>query len=163
MTSGSSRITGNLRRWVPGARLGGLDGWYGDNQFTCFQQVGGLEYYPVMGEITYGLERLALYPQGVEDFRELIWTETGSGPITAMSICNTRSKCQNSTTIWLIATYSSTSTFMSRKRCGFLKKAALPPIFVMKASHTFNLLTLVCTRHREATIHREVRTLARGV
>ena len=34
-------------------------------QFTYFQQVGGLECYPVMGEITYGLERLALYLQGV--------------------------------------------------------------------------------------------------
>ena len=40
-------------------------------QFTYFQQVGGLECYPVMGEITYGLERLALYIQGVEDFKTL--------------------------------------------------------------------------------------------
>ena len=51
-------------------------------QFTYFQQVGGLECYPVMGEITYGLERLALYIQGVEDFKDLVWTENGDKTIT---------------------------------------------------------------------------------
>ena len=48
-------------------------------QFTYFQQVGGQECFPVMGEITYGLERLALYLQGVEDFQDLIWTDTPEG------------------------------------------------------------------------------------
>jgi glycyl-tRNA synthetase alpha chain len=51
-------------------------------QFTYFQQVGGLECYPVMGEITYGLERLALYIQGVEDFKDLVWTENGDRTVT---------------------------------------------------------------------------------
>ena len=51
-------------------------------QFTYFQQVGGQACYPVMGEITYGLERLALYLQGVEDFQDLVWTETPNGKIT---------------------------------------------------------------------------------
>ncbi len=49
------------------------------SQFTYFQQVGGLECYPVMGEITYGLERLALYLQNVEDFKDLIWAQGKDG------------------------------------------------------------------------------------
>lgn len=44
-------------------------------QFTYFQQVGGLDCKPVLGEITYGLERLAMYLQGVENVYDLIWTE----------------------------------------------------------------------------------------
>ena len=45
-------------------------------QFTYFQQVGGLECKPVSGEITYGIERLAMYMQGVDSIYDLIW---GSG------------------------------------------------------------------------------------
>ena len=44
-------------------------------QFTYFQQVGGLECRPVTGEITYGLERIAMYLQGVESVFDLVWTE----------------------------------------------------------------------------------------
>src|SRR5690242_16747384 len=44
-------------------------------QFTYFQQVGGLECKPVLGEITYGLERLAMYLQGKENVYDLVWTE----------------------------------------------------------------------------------------
>src|SRR5881275_3371382 len=44
-------------------------------QFTYFQQVGGLDCRPVTGEITYGLERLAMYLQGVENVFDLVWTE----------------------------------------------------------------------------------------
>jgi glycyl-tRNA synthetase alpha chain len=43
-------------------------------QFTYFQQVGGLDCKPIMGEITYGLERLAMYLQGVENVYDLAWT-----------------------------------------------------------------------------------------
>ena len=49
------------------------------SQFTYFQQVGGLECQPVTGEITYGLERLAMYVQGVDNVYDLVWTETPSG------------------------------------------------------------------------------------
>ena len=45
------------------------------SQFTYFQQVGGLSCKPVSGELTYGLERLAMYLQGVESVYDLIWTE----------------------------------------------------------------------------------------
>ena len=45
-------------------------------QFTYFQQVGGLECYPVTGELTYGLERIAMYLQNVESMFDLVWTKT---------------------------------------------------------------------------------------
>ncbi len=48
-------------------------------QFTYFQQVGGIECAPVSGEITYGLERLAMYLQGVDRVYDLIWTENEHG------------------------------------------------------------------------------------
>jgi hypothetical protein len=44
-------------------------------QFTYFQQVGGLDCNPITGEITYGLERLAMYVQGKENVFDLVWTE----------------------------------------------------------------------------------------
>ena len=45
------------------------------SQFTYFQQVGGLACNPISGELTYGLERLAMYLQGVDSVFDLIWTE----------------------------------------------------------------------------------------
>ena len=50
-------------------------------QFTYFQQVGGMECKPVMGEITYGLERLAMYIQGVDSMYDILWTNTQNGPL----------------------------------------------------------------------------------
>src|SRR4029079_17440778 len=44
-------------------------------QFTCFQQVGGLDCKPVLGELTYGLERLALYLQGKDSIFDLVWVD----------------------------------------------------------------------------------------
>ena len=47
-------------------------------QFTYFQQVGGIDCKPITGEITYGLERLAMYLQGVDNVYNLVWTDGGS-------------------------------------------------------------------------------------
>ncbi|WP_238261001.1 glycine--tRNA ligase subunit alpha [Cupriavidus pauculus] len=44
-------------------------------QFTYFQQVGGIDCKPITGEITYGIERLAMYLQKVENVYDLVWTE----------------------------------------------------------------------------------------
>ena len=44
-------------------------------QFTYFQQVGGLECFPVTGEITYGIERIAMYLQGVETIYDISWNK----------------------------------------------------------------------------------------
>src|SRR3989338_3397547 len=52
------------------------------SQFTYFQQVGGLPCQPVTGELTYGLERLAMYLQNIDDMFDLVWTENASGAIT---------------------------------------------------------------------------------
>lgn len=51
-------------------------------QFTYFQQVGGLNCEPVSGEITYGLERLAMYIQEVDSMSEIVWTNSTQGPVT---------------------------------------------------------------------------------
>ncbi len=51
-------------------------------QFTYFQQVGGLDCKPVTGEITYGLERIAMYLQGVESIYDLVWTDGPLGKVT---------------------------------------------------------------------------------
>ena len=51
-------------------------------QFTYFQQVGGLDCRPVLGEITYGLERLAMYLQGVDSMFDLVWAKTLTGTVT---------------------------------------------------------------------------------
>ncbi|MBT4810518.1 MAG: glycine--tRNA ligase subunit alpha, partial [Thiotrichales bacterium] len=51
-------------------------------QFTYFQQVGGLDCRPVTGEITYGLERIAMYLQGVESVFDLVWTDGPLGKVT---------------------------------------------------------------------------------
>ena len=49
-------------------------------QFTYFQQVGGIDCKPITGEITYGLERLAMYLQGVDDVYDLVWTGGAPAP-----------------------------------------------------------------------------------
>ncbi|MDH3588667.1 MAG: glycine--tRNA ligase subunit alpha [Gammaproteobacteria bacterium] len=51
-------------------------------QFTYFQQVGGLDCRPVTGELTYGLERLAMYLQSTESIFDLVWTDGPQGPVT---------------------------------------------------------------------------------
>jgi glycyl-tRNA synthetase alpha chain len=52
------------------------------SQFTYFQQIGGLECKPVTGEITYGLERLAMPLQGINNFFDLVWCKTPNGVVT---------------------------------------------------------------------------------
>ena len=71
-TSASSRTTGKARRSAPGASAGnaGATAWK-SSQFTYFQQVAGVECAPVAGELTYGLERLAMYVQGVDRVYDL--------------------------------------------------------------------------------------------
>ena len=51
-------------------------------QFTYFQQIGGLECHPVSGEITYGIERIAMYLQDVDSIYDIVWAEGSNGVIT---------------------------------------------------------------------------------
>jgi glycyl-tRNA synthetase alpha chain len=138
-------------------------------QFTYFQQVGGLECYPVMGEITYGLERLALYIQGVEDFKELVWTETEGEKVTYADVYH-QYEIEMSHFNFEVADVNGLFNqfdFFEREALRLLtENLPLPAYeFVMKASHSFNLLD---SRHAISVTERQrfilrVRKMARGV
>ncbi len=138
-------------------------------QFTYFQQVGGIDCHPVTGELTYGLERIAMYLQGVESVYDLVWTDGPLGRMTygdvfhqnevEMSQYNFEQADVGSLFAWF-----NTCEAESRR----LIEANLPlPAYEMmlKASHTFNLLD---ARHAISVTERaryigRVRALARAV
>lgn len=138
-------------------------------QFTYFQQVGGLECRPVTGEITYGLERIAMYLQGVGSVFDLIWTDGPLGCITYGDVFHQNEvemsayNFEQADTESLFAWFSSCEAESKR-----LIAAGLPlPAYemVLKASHTFNLLD---ARHAISVTERQryilrVRALARAV
>ena len=113
-------------------------------QFTYFQQAGGLESKPVMGEITYGLERLAMYLQGVESVYDLVWTTGPNGPITYGEVYHQNEVEQSTYNFELADTKSLFAWFDTcESQAKSLIEANLPlPAYdqVLKASHTFNLL-----------------------
>lgn len=138
-------------------------------QFTYFQQVGGLECYPVSGEITYGLERLALYLQGVEDFRELVWSRNGNEVVTYADVFHqyeVEMSRYNFDESNVESLFSQFDLFESETTRLLAKGLPLPAYeFVMKASHAFNLLD---ARHAISVTERQnyilrVRNLSRGV
>jgi glycyl-tRNA synthetase alpha chain len=138
-------------------------------QFTYFQQVGGLECRPVTGEITYGLERLAMYLQGVNSVYDLVWTETPHGVVTYGDVFH-----QNEVEMSAFNFDHAKVDFLFEcfntyeEECQKLIAADLPlPAYemVLKASHTFNLLD---ARHAISVTERQryilrVRTLSRAV
>lgn len=138
-------------------------------QFTYFQQVGGLECYPVTGEITYGLERIAMYLQGVDSIYDLIWAHGPQGDVTYGDVFHqnevemSRYNFEQADTDALFGHFDYFEREASR-----LVELGLPlPAYemVMKASHAFNLLD---ARHAISVTERQrfilrVRTLARGV
>ena len=139
-------------------------------QFTYFQQVGGLECKPVMGEIAYGIERLAMTVQGVSRIRDLVWTQSGSNrKITYGDIFlqnefeMTRYNFEEANVKRLFALFD-----LYEEECNHLIAHHLPlPAYemVLKASHTFNLLDArraISVSERQRFILR-VRTLARQV
>jgi glycyl-tRNA synthetase alpha chain len=138
-------------------------------QFTYFQQVGGIDCRPVTGEITYGLERIAMYLQGVESVFDLVWTHGPQGPVTYRDVFH-----QNEVEQSAYNFEHADVDFMFRlfdqceKDANRLIEAGLPlPAYeqVLKASHAFNLLD---ARHAISVSERQryilrVRTLARAV
>ena len=138
-------------------------------QFTYFQQVGGLECFPVTGELTYGLERIAMYLQNVESMYDLVWTKNDVGLVTygdvflqneqEMSAYN----FEHANTEWLFTAFDE-----AEKSCEKLLESELSlPAYeqVLTASHTFNLLD---ARHAISVTERQrfilkVRNLARRV
>jgi len=139
------------------------------SQFTYFQQVGGLDCHPIMGEITYGLERLAMYLQGVESVFDLVWSDGPRGVITYGDIYHQNEVEQSAYNFEHANTDELFSQFEGHEReCQRLLAVPLAlPAYerMLKASHTFNLLDArraISVTERQRYILR-VRTLARGV
>ncbi|MCB1846944.1 MAG: glycine--tRNA ligase subunit alpha, partial [Halieaceae bacterium] len=138
-------------------------------QFTYFQQAGGLECYPVTGEITYGIERIAMYLQGVDSIYDLVWADGPAGRVTYGDVFHqnevemSRYNFEEADVDYLFGAFDHCEGEAMR-----LVEKGLPlPAYemVMKASHSFNLLD---ARHAISVTERQrfilrVRTLARAV
>ena len=134
-------------------------------QFTYFQEVGSLACRPVLGEITYGLERLAMYLQGVESVFDLAWTAgvTYRDVYHQNEVEQSRYNFELSNTDLLFRHFGEYETEARR----LIETECVLPGYemVMKASHTFNLLDArgaISVTERAAYIGR-VRALARLV
>ena len=138
-------------------------------QFTYFQQVGGVECYPVTGEITYGLERLAMYLQGVDSVYDLVWTKGQFGTVTYGDVFH-QNEVEQSTYNFEYANVEKMFELFDfyEAEATRLIEAELPlPAYeqVIKASHCFNLLDArgaISVTERQRYILR-VRTLARSI
>lgn len=137
-------------------------------QFTYMQQIGGIECNPVAGEITYGLERLAMYIQGVNDYKELKWNNPSNGNALTYADIDLESEKQFSDYNF---NYADTEILFRQFKeaeiqCEFLVQKNLPiPAydFSIKASHLFNLLNarnVISSTERAAYIAR-IRNLAK--
>lgn len=138
-------------------------------QFTYFQQAGGIECLPVTGEITYGLERIAMYLQQVDSVYDLVWAETPQGTVTYGDVFHQNEvemsefNFNEADVDQLLKTFDFSETEALR-----LVEKGLPlPAYeqVMKASHAFNLLD---ARHAIGVTERQryilrVRTIAKAV
>ncbi|HEY8352794.1 MAG TPA: glycine--tRNA ligase subunit alpha [Sphingomonadales bacterium] len=134
-------------------------------QFTYFQQVGGIDCNPVSGEITYGLERLAMYVQGIENVYDLDWNGKGV-KYGDVFLENERQfsayNFEHADTETLFRHFED-----AERECRMLLDAGLPlPAYdqCLKASHRFNLLDargVISVAERAAYIGR-VRALAKG-
>ena len=135
------------------------------SQFTYFQQVGGLDCRPVTGEITYGLERIALYIQGVDSVFDLKWNENFSyGDIYHQNeVEQSAYNFKHANVDVLRPQFDNCEA-----ACTHLLEEKLPlPAYeqVLKASHTFNLLDArgaISVTERARYIGR-VRNLSKGV
>ena len=138
-------------------------------QFTYFQEVGSLTCKPVLGEITYGLERLAMYLQGKDNVYDLIWVDGSNGPITYGDVYHQNEGEQSTYNFERSNVEMLFEHFNQYEReAKRLIEGGLPlPGYemVMKCSHTFNLLDArgaISVTERAAYIGR-VRALARLV
>ncbi|MBW4047984.1 MAG: glycine--tRNA ligase subunit alpha [Proteobacteria bacterium] len=142
-------------------------------QFTYFQQVGGIDCKPITGEITYGLERLAMYLQGVQSVYDLVWTETmvaGDKHVLRYGDVFHQNEVEQSTynfeqsdVAYLLQAFAAHER-QAQHLMG--QQLALPAYEqVLKCAHTFNLLDArgsISVTERAAYIGR-IRHLARGV
>jgi glycyl-tRNA synthetase alpha chain len=138
-------------------------------QFTYFQQVGGLDCKPVMGEITYGLERLAMYLQGVQSVYDLLWADGPLGRVTYGDVYHQNEVEQSKYNFELADTAVLFRHFDDHEAaCKKLLESGLAlPAYeqMLKTSHTFNLLDArkaISVTERQRFILR-VRALAKEV
>jgi len=138
-------------------------------QFTYFQQVGGLECKPVSGEITYGLERIAMYLQGVDSIYDLVWTKGPQGIVTYGDVFKQNEVEMSGYNFEHADTEALQGHFdyFEKEASRLIELGAPLPAYemVMKASHAFNLLD---ARHAISVTERQrfilrVRTLSREV
>lgn len=138
-------------------------------QFTYFQQVGGIECKPIMGELAYGVERIAMALQGKDNFRDMVFAQTKSGPLTYAEIF-----LQNEAEMSAY-NFEKANIEMLFKQFDFYEAEAMQLLkdnlplpaydMVLKTSHIFNLLDArraISVTERQRFILR-VRALARGV
>ncbi|HJU26022.1 MAG TPA: glycine--tRNA ligase subunit alpha [Rhodanobacteraceae bacterium] len=138
-------------------------------QFTYFQQAGGLECRPVTGEITYGLERLAMYLQNVDNVFDLVWTQAPHGVVTYGDVFH-ENEVEQSAYNFKHADVAEMFHRFDACEAEAQKLVALNlplPAYeqVCKASHAFNLLDArraISVTERQRYILR-VRALARAV
>jgi glycyl-tRNA synthetase alpha chain len=138
-------------------------------QYTYFQQVGGLECRPVSGEITYGLERLAMYIQGKESIFDLVWSNSGGRMVTYGDVYHQNEVEQSAYNFEHADVPALLARFnVAEAECTKLVDLGLAlPAYerVIQASHAFNLLDArgaISVTERQGYILR-VRTLARSV
>lgn len=138
-------------------------------QFTYFQQVGGLPCKPVSGELTYGLERIAMYLQGVESLYDIVWAHTPAGIVRYGDIFHQNEvemsayNFEHAQVPMLLQQFDH-----CEEECKHLLAKNLPlPAYenVLKASHLFNVLD---ARHAISVTERQrfilrVRALAKEV
>jgi glycyl-tRNA synthetase alpha chain len=142
-------------------------------QFTYFQQVGGLDCKPVLGELTYGLERLALYLQGKDNVFNLVWVDgaetRASTPVLYGDVYHQNEVEQSRYNFELADTgmlFQHFGQFESEAKRLMEAQCVLPAYeMILKCSHSFNLLDArgaISVTERAAYIGR-VRNLARSV
>jgi len=139
-------------------------------QFTYFQQVGGLDCTPATGEITYGLERLAMYLQGVQSVYDLVWTHGGDArTVYYRDVFHQNEVEQSAYNFEHAATdmlFAHFNDYEADARRLMQVPLALPAYeATLKAAHTFNLLDArgaISVTERAAYIGR-IRNLSRAV
>jgi glycyl-tRNA synthetase alpha chain len=132
-------------------------------QYTYFQQVGGLDCRPVLGELTYGLERLAMYLQGKESMFDIVWVDgvTYRDVFHQNEVEQSKYNFELADVNWLLQLFNDCEAQAKR----LVEAGLVLPAYemVMKCSHTFNLLDArgaISVTERAAYIGR-VRVLAR--
>ena len=117
-------------------------------QFTYFQQVGGIDCTPVLGEITYGIERLAMYLQGVENVYDHVWAHTPDGQTVTYGDVYHQNEVEQSTynfeyaNVDLLLQNFNNFEAEARRLLEIENASLILPAYeqVLKAGHTFNML-----------------------